>query len=179
MTTRIKLWDLPTRVFHWLLVVAIGAAWDSGEIGGNWMVWHGRIGLLIVGLVAFRLVWGVIGSTYARFASFVRGPASILAYLRGQWHGIGHNPLGALSVLGLLTLLALQATTGLFAYNDDIGFGGPFYAAISSDLSATLTKIHHKLFDGLLVLVGLHIAAILFYTHVKKDNLVKPMLTGW
>lgn len=179
MTTRIKLWDLPTRVFHWLLVVAIGAAWASGEIGGNWMVWHGRIGLLIVGLVAFRLIWGVIGSTYARFASFVRGPASIVAYLRGQWHGLGHNPLGALSVLGLLTLVALQATTGLFAYNDDIGFGGPFYAAISSDLSATLTKIHHKLFDGLLVLVGLHIAAILFYTHVKKDNLVKPMLTGW
>lgn len=178
MTQPIRLWDLPTRLFHWLLVAAMGAAWASGEIGGNWMVWHGRIGLFIVGLIGFRLAWGVIGSTYARFATFVRGPASIRAYLKGEWHGLGHNPLGALSVLGLLALVALQAGLGLFAYNDDISFGGPFYARVTSDCSNLFTKLHHRTFNVLLLLIVLHIAAILFYAHAKKDNLVKPMLTG-
>ena len=98
----VLVWDFPTRLFHWLLVVAIAAAYISGDTGGNWMVWHGRIGILIVGLISFRLVWGVAGSTYARFGTFVRGPATIKAYLAGKWHGLGHNPLGALSALDRL-----------------------------------------------------------------------------
>ncbi len=174
----VLVWDFPTRLFHWLLVVAIAAAYISGDTGGNWMVWHGRIGILIVGLISFRLVWGVAGSTYARFGTFVRGPATIKAYLAGKWHGLGHNPLGALSVLGLLGLVALQAGTGLFAQNDDTSFAGPFYALVSGPQGELATRLHHKVLDVLLVLIGLHLLAILFYTHVRKDKLLKPMLTG-
>ena len=118
-TKRIRLWDLPTRVFHWLLVICIVASFVSGQLGGNLMDWHGKIGLLIVGLIVFRLVWGLIGSTYARFSQFVPTPAKLKAYLQGEWRGVGHNPLGAFSVFGLLALVGIQVATGLFA-NDDI-----------------------------------------------------------
>lgn len=176
---KILVWDLPTRLFHWLLVAAFAAAYISGDTGGNWLVWHGRIGLFIVGLIAFRLTWGFAGSTYARFSTFVRGPAAIKDYLAGKWHGLGHNPLGALSVLALLALISLQATSGLFAQNDDTGFAGPFYALVSNSFGELATKLHHKVIDLLLILVGLHVLAILFYGHVKKDKLLKPMLTGY
>lgn len=175
---KVLVWDLPTRIFHWLLVAAVAGAYFTGENGGNWLVWHERLGILIVGLIAFRLTWGFAGSTYARFATFVRGPAAIKAYLTGEWRGLGHNPLGALSVLGLLALVALQFSTGLFAQNDDTGIAGPFYAMVSDNLGSLATSLHHKIFDVLAVLIGLHVAAIVYYTHVKKDNLLKPMVTG-
>jgi len=175
---RIRLWDLPTRLFHWLLVIAIAAAWWTGDQGGSWLIWHGRIGLFIVALIAFRLAWGIVGSTYARFSTFVRGPASILAYLRGHWRGLGHNPLGALSVLGLLGLTALQAASGLFAANDDIGYTGFLNALVSSSFAADLTRLHHLNFDLLCILIAMHIMAILFYVHIRKDNLISPMLSG-
>ena len=95
---RIRLWDLPTRLFHWLLVLAVIAAVVSGQLGGNLIEVHGKIGLAIVGLIAFRLVWGFAGSTYARFAQFFPTPARIKVYLKGEWRGLGHNPLGGLSV---------------------------------------------------------------------------------
>jgi cytochrome b len=174
----VKVWDLPTRLFHWLLVAAIAGAYFTGETGGNWLVWHARCGFLIVGLIAFRIVWGFAGSTYARFVTFVRGPAAIKAYLAGQWRGLGHNPLCALSVLGLLALVALQVSTGLLAENDDTGFTGPFYALISDAIGDVATRLHHQIFDLLAILIGLHVAAVIFYTRFKKDNLVKPMITG-
>lgn len=175
---KVLVWDIPTRLFHWLLVAAVAGAYFTGENGGNWLVWHERLGILIVGLIAFRLTWGFAGSTYARFATFVRGPAAIKAYLAGQWQGLGHNPLGALSVLGLLALVALQFSTGLFAQNDDTGFAGPFYALVSSNLGNIATDLHHKIFDLLAALIGLHVAAIVYYSRIRKDNLLKPMLTG-
>jgi cytochrome b len=175
---KVLVWDLPTRLCHWLLVAATTGAYFTGENGGNWLIWHERLGLVIVGLIAFRITWGFAGSTYARFANFVRGPAAIKAYLAGQWQGLGHNPLGALAVLGLLALVALQLGTGLFAQNDDTGFAGPFYALVSEHLGDIATRLHHKIFDLLAVLVGLHIAAIAFYTRVKKNNLIKTMLVG-
>ena len=175
---RFRLWDLPTRLCHWLLVLAVAAAIVSGNIGGNFIEWHGKLGLAIIGLVSFRLVWGLLGSTYARFGQFLPGPAKIRAYLKGEWHGAGHNPLGAFSVLALLGLLVLQGTTGLFA-NDDIAFTGPLYSLVSESLSQRLTGLHHLGADLLMILVGLHVAAIVFYVRVKKDNLVLPMLTGW
>jgi len=175
---RILLWDLPTRVFHWSLVALVVASVISGKIGGNAIVWHGRCGLAIVGLLAFRLVWGLIGSTYARFLSFIPTPASLIAYLRGQWHGVGHNPLGAFSVFGLLCLLALQAGTGLFG-NDDIAFRGPLAGLVSGELSDWLTGVHKLSINLLIALIVLHLAAITFYARVKKDNLVQPMVTGW
>ncbi|HXE41263.1 MAG TPA: cytochrome b/b6 domain-containing protein, partial [Azonexus sp.] len=112
---QIRLWDLPTRLFHWLLALSVIGAIVSGQIGGNLMEWHGRIGLLIIGLIVFRLAWGVLGTTYARFGHFFPTAAKVKAYLKGEWKGHGHNPLGALSVFGLLGLVAVQAVSGLFA----------------------------------------------------------------
>lgn len=177
-STRIRLWDLPTRIFHWALVLGIAAAFVSGQLGGNLIDIHGKIGIVIVGLIVFRLVWGVLGSTYARFAQFFPTPAKISAYLRGEWHGEGHNPLGAFSVFGLLSLVALQVGTGLFS-NDDIAFVGPLFDLVSKDLSNRLTGIHQLLSNALLALVVLHVAAIGFYGRVKKQNLLMPMITGW
>ena len=177
-TMNVRVWDLPVRLFHWLLVAAMAGAVVTGQIGGNLIIWHGRLGIAILGLVGFRLVWGLLGSRTARFSSFVRGPGAIRAYLKGQWHGIGHNPLGALSVLALLGLLAVQGTTGLFA-NDDIAFSGPLRALVSEALSGRITGIHEAVGNLLIALVSLHVAAIVFYVRVKRENLVKPMLSGW
>jgi cytochrome b len=174
----VRIWDLPTRICHWALAACVGGAFVTQAIGGNAMVWHGRCGLAVLGLLTFRIVWGFAGSTYARFAQFVRGPAAIRAYLRGEWQGAGHNPLGALSVLALLATLAWLATTGLFA-NDDIAFNGPLYALADKELSDRLTALHKLAEPALMLLVLLHIAAIAWYVRVRKDNLVKPMITGW
>ncbi|MEO5342816.1 MAG: cytochrome b/b6 domain-containing protein [Gammaproteobacteria bacterium SHHR-1] len=175
---RLYLWDLPTRLFHWLLALAVLAAFVSGSLGGNLIVWHGRIGLFILGLLAFRLAWGLFGSTYARFAQFAPTPARLAAYLRGNWQGQGHNPLGALSVFALLGLLGFQAISGLVS-NDDIAFSGPLYRLVSDPLSQQLTGLHHQASDLLLLLIGLHLLAIGFYRLVKGDNLVLPMIRGW
>jgi cytochrome b len=175
---RIRIWDLPTRLFHWMLVLCVLASFVSGQLGGNLIEWHGKIGLFIVGLIVFRLVWGLIGSTYARFTQFFPTPAKLKAYLRGDWRGVGHNPLGAFSVFGLLALVGIQVSTGLFS-NDDITFFGPLYELVSKDVSNQLTGLHKLSSNLLLVLIGLHLCAIAFYTRVKKDNLIKPMLRGW
>ena len=179
---RVKVWDLPLRLFHWLLVIAIVGAWASAELsedlGDNVIEIHGKIGLFILGLVTFRIVWGFVGSTHARFLNFFPTPARIKAYLSGDVHPLGHNPIGALSVLALLALLVAQAVTGLFA-NDDISFHGPLAALISSGVSDRITKLHHLGFDALFILIGLHIAAIFFYLHIKKTNLLRPMITGY
>jgi len=175
---RIRLWDLPIRLFHWLLVVAVIAAVVSGQLGGSLIDLHGKIGLAIVGLIAFRLVWGFAGSTYARFAQFFPTPAKIRGYLKGEWRGLGHNPLGGLSVFSLIFLLTVQVTSGLFA-NDDIAFVGPLFELIDKSLSDRLSGIHHLFSNVLIALVVLHVGAVIFHGHFKKDNLVKPMLTGW
>jgi cytochrome b len=175
---RTKIWDLPTRIFHWTLFLAVTAAVLTGLQGGNWMVWHERAGLLILGLLVFRVLWGVLGSTYARFAQFFPTPGKLVAYLRGQWHGAGHNPLGALSVFALLLVLLLQAGSGLFS-NDDIAFSGPLYDLVSKSMSNTVTGLHRQGLWIILGLVSLHILAVLFYTLVRRDNLILPMVTGW
>jgi cytochrome b len=173
----ISLWDLPTRLFHWLLVLAVTGSIVAVKLGGTWMLWHERFGLTIVGLISFRLAWGFVGSTYARFWQFIPGPAAISAYLKGEWQGLGHNPLGALSVLAMLGLLGFQAVTGLFA-TDTIAFNGPLYRAVSSGWNDTITS-WHKLTEWFIYgLIGLHIASVFFYTLVKKDNLITPMISG-
>ncbi|MDP2882246.1 MAG: cytochrome b/b6 domain-containing protein [Azonexus sp.] len=178
ISQRIRLWDLPTRLFHWLLVLAFVVAIVSGQVGGKLIDVHGKIGLAIVGLIAFRLVWGFAGSTYARFAQFFPTPARIKVYLKGEWRGLGHNPLGGLSVFSLIFLLTVQVASGLFA-NDDIAFVGPLYELVSKVLSDRLTGIHHLLSNVLIALVVLHVVAVAFHGHFKKDDLIKPMLTGW
>jgi cytochrome b len=176
-TPHVTVWDLPLRLFHWLLLVAVTVAIATGLTGGEWMAWHGRAGLAIVGLVTFRTAWGVMGSTTSRFTHFFPTPARLRAYLAGQWHGVGHNPLGALSVFALLGLLALQAGTGLFS-NDDIAFAGPLSAWVGEDTVHDLTAWHHRLVNILYGLLGLHVAAIAFYAAVKRERLVPPMVTG-
>ena len=175
---RIRLWDLPTRIFHWSLVLLVAIAVVSGETGGEWMGVHAKAGIAIIGLITFRLIWGVTGSTYARFAHFTPAPSELLAYFKGEWKGVGHNPLGALSVFALLALLAAQSSTGLFS-NDDIDFTGPLFNLVDQGLSNKITGFHQILAKALFVLLAVHIVAIIFYTLVKKDNLVKPMITGW
>jgi cytochrome b len=173
---RIKIWDLPTRLFHWLLVALIAGAFITESLDS--MEWHGRVGLTILGLLVFRIVWGFVGSTYARFCTFVRGPQSIKAYLKGEWQGLGHNPLGALSVLAILAVVGIQVASGLFS-NDDSSFYGPLAGLVSESLSHGLTELHESMEPVLIALVVAHVAAIMFYARAKKENLVRPMITGW
>ena len=173
----IKVWDLPLRLFHWTLAALVVAAVVSVKIGGNAMVWHGRFGQLIVGLIVFRIVWGLIGSRTARFASFVRGPGAIRDYLAGRWAGVGHNPMGALSALALIGLIAFQAGSGLFAH-DDVAFSGPMAPMVSGDTVSLLSGWHRLTEWWIYGLVALHVAAVLHHTLVKKDRLVGPLITG-
>jgi cytochrome b len=176
--TRMRVWDFPLRAFHWLLVAAVAAAVVTGQIGGNLIDWHGRMGALVLGLIVFRILWGFLGSTYARFARFLPRPSAIWAYVTGHWRGIGHNPLGALSVLAILAVVATLAVTGLFA-NDDIAFQGPLFGMVTKDFSDSMTAIHSGAFNALVALIGLHVAAIIFYARARGDNLVIPMITGY
>lgn len=178
MPKRILVWDLPLRLFHWLLAALVVIAIATGTIGGNALVWHMRAGYGILALLVFRLLWGIWGGHHARFASFVRGPRAIVAYLRG--HGspaAGHNPLGALSVLAMLALLLVQAVLGLFA-NDDIFTEGPLYKLVSKDTSDWLTGLHKRNLYLIAALIALHLGAVFYYLLVKRDNLIRPMITG-
>ena len=179
----VRVWDLPTRSFHWLLAACVLCSVVSAKIGGNAMVWHFRFGYVVFTLLAFRIVWGLVGGRWSRFASFVYAPATTLRYLRGQARpdehlDVGHNPLGALSVFGLLAVLVAQVGTGLFA-DDEIANTGPLIKFVSGETSLMLTGWHKSLGQGLVIgLVLLHVAAIAFYILKKNQNLVGPMLSG-
>ena len=178
-TVPVRVWDLPTRLFHWGLLAVVVALFVSGKVGGNAMDWHVRLGLGAGVLVVFRLAWGLVGGRWSRFASFVKGPVTAWRYLRGQLPApAGHNPLGALSVLALLAVLALQVATGLVA-DDEIATVGPLNALVPEDWASWGTHWHKGPGQTLLlVLMGLHVAAILFHRLVKRHDLVRPMLTG-
>lgn len=173
----IAVWDGPLRLFHWLLLALVVGSVASAKIGGSAMVWHGRFGQAILGLIVFRLVWGLIGSRTARFASFVRGPRAIGDYLSGRWRGVGHNPLGALSVLAMLAVIGFQAATGLFAY-DDVAFRGPLAPAVGSAVVDRLSGWHRLGQWALFTVVALHLAAVLWYVLARRETLLRPMLTG-
>lgn len=169
-------WDLPTRLFHWLLVGLIAFSWWSAEEHEDQLhIWSG---LAVLTLLVFRLLWGLFGSSTARFAGFVRGPSGIRAYLRGEWRGIGHNPLGALSVVALLGLLAFQVALGLVASDEDGLMQGPLSHLVGVEASEQAAELHEAMFNVLLVFIGLHVAAILFYALVRRKNLVRPMISG-
>ncbi|NWO08559.1 MAG: cytochrome b/b6 domain-containing protein [Alteromonadaceae bacterium] len=159
------------------MVLAVTGALVSVKLGGTWMVWHERLGLTIVGLLSFRLAWGVVGSTYARFVQFIPGPSALPAYLKGEWRGLGHDPVGALSVVAMLGMLSFQGVSGLFA-TDAIAFDGPLYRAVSSSWNDTITSWHKMTEWYTYGLIGLNIASVLFYQLVKTDNLVMPMISG-
>jgi cytochrome b len=171
-------WDLPVRVTHWALVFAVAGCWATHYAGIEWFGWHRRFGYAVLVLVAFRIAWGLVGTRHARFASFVRGPRTLLAHLWGRGRATaGHNPLGGLSVIALLALLLLQAATGLFA-NDEIMNMGPFYGWIAPGLSNRITSLHRASSDWLLALIGLHVAAVAFYVRYRRQPLVRAMVTG-
>lgn len=172
-------WDLPVRLTHWLLVLAVAGCWTTHYAGIEWFAWHRRLGCTVLVLVAFRVVWGFVGTRHARFASFLRGPRATVAYLAGraQVETAGHNPLGGLSVLALLALLLVQAASGLFA-NDEIVNAGPFYGWIDPGLSNRLTALHHANADWLLAMIVLHVLAVSWYALVRRRALVRAMVTG-
>ena len=173
----IRVWDIPTRLFHWSLVALFAFSWWSAEQGE--MDRHKLSGLTLLGLVAFRLLWGIIGSNTARFASFLRAPAQVIAYLKGQTGPTaGHNPLGGYSVLALLLLLTTQITSGLFAVDTDGLESGPLSYLVDFDQGRQASHLHSLSFNLLLGLIALHIAAVLFYRVIRKRNLLTPMLTG-
>lgn len=182
-TTSVRVWDLPTRLFHWVLLAAVVGLVITGSVGGGLMVWHFRLGYTVLALLLFRIVWGLVGGRWSRFASFVRGPGTIVRYLRGQSRAdehaeVGHNPLGALSVLALMGVLLLQVACGLVA-DDEIANVGPLNRFVSTEWASWATSWHKG--PGkflLLVLVGLHVAAILFYKLAKRLDLIGPMLRG-
>lgn len=172
---RIKVWDLPVRLCHWLLVVAVAGAYIS--INLNEVEWHERFGFSAATLVIFRVLWGLVGSDTARFARFVPGPGRIIAYLRGRWRGIGHNPLGALSVLALLAAVSVQVGTGIFA-NDDIFFDAPWSYAVGKELSDQVTGWHKISRWVLLGLIGLHLAAVAVHVFALREPIVRAMVSG-
>jgi cytochrome b len=181
MAYRVRVWDLPTRVFHWLLVVCVAGLVATGYIGGAAMEWHARLGYCVLALLLFRIVWGFVGGRWTRFANFLYHPRSVVAYLRGQSHPdhlIGHNPLGAGSVYAMLLVLLAQVGTGLVA-DDEIAFTGPLNRFVSSARGLAATWYHKEVGQLLvIVLVLLHIAAIVYYAVKKKQNLVQPMIFG-
>jgi len=174
-------WDLPTRLFHWLLALLIGIAWWTAENGV--LVWHRRAGYCVLALLLFRVLWGFAGSTTARFAHFVRGPRAVVAYLRelprrAPRAVIGHNPLGGWSVVAMLLALLTQVTLGLFAVDVDGIESGPLSYLVDFDTGRTAAQLHHVVFNALLALIGLHVIAVLFYLFYKRDNLLGAMIRG-
>lgn len=182
-TSRVRVWDLPTRIFHWTLALTVVAAIVTAKIGGNAMLWHMRLGLLALALLAFRLLWGFVGGHWSRFASFAYPPRTVAAYLRGGAGRdgrleVGHNPLGALSVFALLALLVVQVATGLVA-DDEIATTGPLNGLVSGHTARLASGWHAAWGQYVIVaLVLLHVGAVLYYLHVKKRNLIAPMWHG-
>lgn len=174
----VPVWDLPVRLFHWSLVGLIGFSWWSAENGRTqWHIWSG---LAVLSLLIFRLLWGLVGSSTARFGSFVRGPRTVWRYLRDPrgWTQLGHTPLGALSVLALLGLLTGQVALGLVLSDEDGTVSAPLNRFVSFEAAERARDLHELLFNVLLAFIALHVAAILFYRVVQGKRLTGAMITG-
>ena len=179
----VRVWDLPTRLFHWALVACFIGSISSGKIGGNALVWHMRFGYAVFALLGFRLIWGFVGGRWSRFANFVYRPATLWRYLRGRTRveehlDVGHSPLGSFSVFALLFFLAAQVATGLFA-DDEIATTGPLNRFVANATALQFTSYHKHIGQWVLIgLVVLHVAAIATYWTRQRRDLVGPMLGG-
>ncbi|MDO5667755.1 MAG: cytochrome b/b6 domain-containing protein [Alcaligenaceae bacterium] len=171
---KVRIWDLPVRLFHWALVICVVAALITVKTGN--MEWHLRLGLWVVCLIIFRILWGFTGTYYARFTQFIKGPGAIIEYLKSGQKVFGHNPLGALSVIALLGLFGFQAVTGLFT-GDGYFYQGPLYT-VGRSIRDTMGSLHHSTEPLMILFVVVHVAAIFYYKIFKKDNLITPMITG-
>ena len=181
MTSTYRIWDLPTRLFHWLLVMCVLGLIITGNVGGLWMDWHFRFGYAVLCLLIFRVLWGFVGGYWSRFSSFIYSPTSLLMYWRGQspWlHRVGHSPMAALSVFALLAALLVQVFTGLLS-DDEIFHRGPWAVWASYDWIEAASRYHKDI--GKFVVLGLvllHLLALLFYKFIKRQSLVQAMVTG-
>jgi cytochrome b len=180
---RIRVWDLPTRIFHWALAVLVVFSFTTGTIGGGWMAWHLKSGYAILVLLAFRIAWGVFGSETARFGHFLRGPRAVAAYARRALGGahapiVGHNPLGGWMVVAMLAAIAFQASTGLFS-DDEIATQGPLAVKVSNAMVSRMSGLHDVGRWVVAGLAALHVAAIATYRWAWDVRLAAPMVTGW
>lgn len=181
---KIRVWDLPVRLFHWTLVILMVASYFTGRAGGDWMKFHFWSGYAILTLIFFRIAWGIVGSTTARFSNFVKGPAAAAGHLRlllgrNGPYDAGHNPMGGAMVVVLLFAVLAQAATGLFSADTDTGMvTGPLATRIADAMVDKLTAFHHLWVNVLLALVAAHVAAVLVYLVWKRHNLVGAMITG-
>ena len=181
MTEKRLVWDLPLRLFHWLLVASMVASYITAKFIDD-RQWHFYVGYWTLGLLIFRILWGFLGPRHARFTNFVRSPSAIWLYFKGLLQkgsspSIGHNPVGGLMVLVMLVLMTIQAVTGLFT-TDAVIWAGPYNPAVSESTASLLSTVHYWNFNFILAAVGLHVAAIVFYAFYKNQNLVVPMLHG-
>lgn len=182
-TAPVRVWDFPTRLFHWLLAASVLGSVVSAKLGGHAMVWHFRFGYAVLALLLFRVLWGLVGGRWSRFASFIYTPATVLRYVRGRptpgkHLDVGHSPLGSLSVFALLLVLLVQLGTGLVA-DDEIASLGPLNRYVATETGLLATSWHKQYGQWLVVgLAGLHVAAVFFYLAVRNKNLIGPMLTG-
>jgi len=178
MKRTLRIWDLPTRLFHWFLVICIAGAVIFVNIGGYWMQWHAYCGYAALSLILFRVLWGFIGAVHSRFTTFVPSPQRLIDFLSGrQGSGLGHNPLGSLSVIALLLVVGFQASTGLFT-DDDIAFQGPLAKYVPNATVSLLSSIHALNSNILFGLIGLHLLAIAYYQWVKRESILMPMIQG-
>ena len=181
MPTTVRVWDLPTRLFHWALVVCVIGLITTAQLGGAAMLWHFQLGYLTLSLLLFRIVWGWVGGRWSRFSSFLYSPTALWRYIKqptAPHPSVGHSPLGALSVFALLAVLLLQVSSGLMS-DDEISNAGPLSRFVSGYLVSNATDYHKNI--GKFILLGLallHVAAIFFYLFKKKENLISPMVTG-
>ena len=181
-TARYRVWDLPTRIFHWAVAALVLAQWCSAEWNLLSMDWHFRLGYALLALVLFRIAWGFVGSESARFSRFLAGPTQVADYApslarRAPSAQPGHNPLGGWAVVAMLLVLLAQSVTGLFS-TDDISLYGPLSERVSAELADEMTSIHKSLTDVLVILIGLHLTAVAWYSAWKRDGLVAAMVTG-
>lgn len=174
-------WDLPVRLTHWLIAALVLFSWWTSEI--NNLQWHSWSGYALLVLIIFRVYWGFFGSSTARFSHFLKGPKAIFSYAkqlfsRSSPATVGHNPLGALSAIALWLVLLIQIVLGLFSEDVDGLASGPMSYMVSFDTGRWAAQTHDWMFNVLLLFIGLHIAAVLFYLVYKKHNLITPMITG-
>lgn len=176
------IWDIPTRLFHWLLVASIFGLYATAEWMDDAVQWHFYLGYFTLGLIIFRVIWGFVGPTYARFSHFVKGPGAVFSYMKTLGRkdsapATGHNALGGYAVIIMLIMIGLQAVSGLFM-TDDIYLDGPYRHLVDESVLDVMNTLHHRVFDVLLWVIGFHIAAIVFYAVFKKQKLVPPMIHG-
>ena len=177
---KIEVWDVPTRLFHWLTAALVFAAYVTWRL--DWMDWHAKAGYAVLALVIFRLLWGLVGSDTARFSRFVAPPLIAISHLkhalrREPDRQVGHNPAGAWMVLLLLALLLGETLSGLYVAND-VADQGPLTELVPAPIANAITALHWILWDALLAAIALHILAIAIYAIAKGHDLLTPMITG-